>query len=342
MRRWLLWISVSFLAVDLALLGTVVYLERTHIGVLTSARQALYSEWVTDPAELELAPPELVGEGFLAVSPEQIAAWRARIEQIPAYREMLEHLSEAESTVEKAKRIALSFSRNGGEPYGQTADLEDKLNTISSPPQGYCNSHTEVFLALAAVAGIDAMEVVSGGHVTCDVYCPELKKWVWLDPQYALMARGANGEYLSGVELHQAFRKDESFEFEFFGLPVHKFSESSPRDYYLYDRDFFLTRFGMVWGNNVFTFDDYRQSLAFLPKAMRQLPLLMLGIQPRYRMLSDEGSSWLSVFWRQVVLVFAMLVLMVGTFIYPAYALCSFVRRRMRPKQPAPAVESTA
>ena len=230
MRRWLLRVSVFFLIVDFALLGTVVYLERTKGGALVSAREALYTEWLTDPAALEAAPDELAANGFLTDSPETIARWRKRIEEIPAYRDMLAGLDEEPSTLDKAKRISLSFSRNGGKPYGQLADLDDKLNTISSPPQGYCNDHTEVFLALASVAGIDTSELIVGGHVTCDVYCPEWKRWVWIDPEFALLAKGPDGHYLSGIELHEAYAKDEPFEFEFFGLPVHEFSQGDPRN----------------------------------------------------------------------------------------------------------------
>ncbi len=255
---------------------------------------------------------------------------------------MLAGLDEEPSTLDKAKRISLSFSRNGGKPYGQLADLDDKLNTISSPPQGYCNDHTEVFLALASVAGIDTSELIVGGHVTCDVYCPEWKRWVWIDPEFALLAKGPDGHYLSGIELHEAYAKDEPFEFEFFGLPVHEFSQGDPREHKLYGRDFFLSRFGVVWGNNVFTVDGYRSKMLFIPKAGRQAGLMILGVQPQYRLLADQPSRAPPVIWRVVLIGLAVLLLAAGTLAYPVYAAWSFVRRHRRTEESSPPEPGTS
>jgi hypothetical protein len=197
---------LAFLLIDLALAVLVVVLEAVSPSpwLLIRIRGGLFTHFATDVSQLDAPVPELTKRGFLVDPPELIAGWRDKLKAMPQYAELLERVENSTSSIERARAIVLGFSQYGGPFYGPKANLDEKLSTISEP-RGVCSDHTEVFEALASVAGLAAMETLTGGHNTAAFYAPELRKWIWIDPEYAVMARDPAGNYMSPFELRNAY-----------------------------------------------------------------------------------------------------------------------------------------
>ncbi|HEY2759898.1 MAG TPA: hypothetical protein VGI75_04125, partial [Pirellulales bacterium] len=277
-----------------------------------------------------------VKDGFLTDSPEERAKWKEILKNFMRYRALFDDLDKATSTVEKAKLIALSFSRNGdatidgvGPPdrlYDKSADLLFKLSTINEP-RGLCGDHQQVFAALANVVGLDCIEV-NCAHNTCAVYAPELKKWLWIDPQFALMAKTPAGQYMSPLEVRDANVNGQTFSYDFFGTPDHLFAKTDPRSHELYRPDTFCPVFGVEWGNDELTRDRYDHPFLFLPKSIRQFITILFGVHPTYRYLADDPTTiahFTRVKWACYAVIFLFLV---GNLAFPFYYLLAAIKNR--------------
>jgi hypothetical protein len=338
LRRSLRYLFVLFLALDFA---AIVILFRETEGsdlnaVLVDIRDGLFTKFVSHGSDLEAPPSELFMQGFLIDSPKERATWRAILDDTVRYHQLFQKLQNTSSTVEKAKLIALSFSRNGsphdadGNPtslFTNHADLLFKLTTIMEP-RGCCSDHTQVFTALAAVAGIDSM-VVTCAHSTCGVYCPELKKWVWIDPEFAMLAKTHDGEYLSPLEVRNANLHGDSFDYEFFGTPDHLFAKMDPRTHEYYRPETFCPVFGVEWGNNELIRNKYDHRYLFLPKSIRQIFEIAFGLHPTYRYLDDDPVIVAKYFRIRVASYFAIFLFLVGNLAFPIYCLVTGLKHRL-------------
>jgi hypothetical protein len=343
MRTVLRRIFFVFLALDVCALVAVWRMEGTRFAAtLIDVRNALFTTFVSDPKQLELPPAELAASGFVKDSKEEIAKWRRTLDDLPLYHELFGKLEQTTSTVEKAKLIALSFSRNGTptyadgspiRPYDKSADLLLKFSTIMEP-RGCCSDHVEVFVALGNVTGLDCMKL-DCAHVTCSFYAPELKKWIWIDPEFAIMAKGPDGEYLSPSEMFRANRRHEKVDYEFFGLPVHMFSKMDPHDHELYNPDSFSQNFSANWGNNVLTFDEVGRQCLFIPKSVRQTAWHIAGLAPNFRTL-DDGQPKVASLQRLKFLSWSLVwIFVIGNLAFPVYLWIASFRQCLQSLEPA-------
>jgi hypothetical protein len=336
-RRFLQYLFVLFLALDFAALIVLFQkIEGTKLSIaLIDIRNALITKFVSQGSELEAPPAELFKHGFLTDSPEERATWKEILNNTVRYHDLFQQLDQTPSTVEKAKLIALSFSRNGspvdadGKPtsmYSNYADLLFKISTIMEP-RGCCSDHAQVFVALANVVGVDAM-VVTCAHTTCAFYCPELKKWVWIDPEFALLAKRPNGEYMSSLEVRDANLKGASFDYDFFGTPQHDFAKMDPRSQEYYRPETFCPEFGVEWGNNELIRNKYDHRFLFLPKAIRQSFEIAFGLRPIYHYLDDAPALVAKSFRIRMASYAVGLLFLVGNLAFPIYCLVVWLMRR--------------
>ena len=63
------------------------------------------------------------------------------------------------------------------------AEVLAKISNLESKVE-----QAEVFLAFASFAGLTAREVHSTTHTTVEIFEPSTSRWVWLDPQFAIIA----------------------------------------------------------------------------------------------------------------------------------------------------------
>lgn len=275
------------LLLDLMAVSVPVYGLLFRPALLIEARNLLTTRVVDGSAILEASPAELREAGFKTDADREVVErwtrWMRR--ELPYLREPL-----PEAPVDRARELVLRFSRNGGGDCGAFDGLEDLLQRIGEGEgHGCCSDHSEALIALGHAAGLTVREVSNTRHVFNEFYVPEEQRWVWIDPQYALLAKGPTGGYLSLLELREAYLRDEPVEFEFFGTPYHLLHGRDPRTLHHYDEREDFADLWMLWGNNVFEENAFYVSLG-LPRIAAQPLGLLLGRLPRPVMIRDGDS----------------------------------------------------
>jgi hypothetical protein len=150
--------------------------------------------------------------------------------------------------------------------------------------------HSEAFLALASVIGLEAREVHTVGHVTAEFYDKKRDKWIWIDPSYAFMAKNANGEYLSLTELRDLYFHDQKVVFDLFGKDTSSFDYQDQFQYSYYASKNDFSDIMVTWGNNIFEKGTFNRKWGFIPKAIRQFYGLTTGILPAYLKYEDGNT----------------------------------------------------
>jgi hypothetical protein len=284
---WYFGITAATTAVFLGLL--TLFLQHYKNGVvLVMMRDLLFIDFETSPAIFSLMPEDLVARGFRTDSSELRREWRKRISELECMSAELGGIeTKSVDDIEKAKALVLLFSRAGGNGCGNIDNLFEKIKAISGS-YGCCSDHTEVFMALSSIVGLNTREVITSLHSVNEIFDAKAKKWIFIDPQLALMARDDHQRYLSLFELRNRYMNGDNVQMEFFGREPHVMSEADPRFQKYYGDKSALTRIRMTFGNNVFANDKLRFRLWFLPKPIRHLVAHVKGILPPYRMYVDD------------------------------------------------------
>ena len=296
--RGLFSLTLLALFLDLTALAWVVYSAYTDRDALVKIRSALFTESVDERILFELAPWNQP-ESFISDTEASKAAWVDKFRNEVEYLDQV--LSLEGSASDRAKAMVPIFSRNGGAGIcGGLGDLADVLQTIGKDDgYGCCSDHSQSFIALASLSGIDAREMSHSDHVFAEFYDPEMEQWVWIDPQFALMALDESGRYLSLLELRDRYIEGRPPEFEFIGNEYHDLAGRDPHEHAYYNEASDFAVYSATWGNNVFEQDALNRRLGFLPIPIRQLFGMMTGQIPGFRMLSDGRSERPEVLGRQ-------------------------------------------
>jgi len=282
-------LSLLVICIDLVLLGWTVTLGLFDPGELIKVRSALFTEVVnsTDPF---LSAPEGRHASFKQDSRAAVRGW---LDQSAGEVTYLDAVLGLEGTAtERVQAMVPIFSRNGHlTDCGDFRDLSDTLQRIGiGEGQGCCSDHTAAFMALSSLLGISAREMIHTDHVTAEFYEPASNQWVWVDPQFALMARDEQGRHLSLLELRNRYLADEPIDFEFIGNEYHELRNRDPLSQRFYDDKSDFAVYSATWGNNVFEQDAFERRLGFLPIYARQLLGFATGQFPGYRTLADAHS----------------------------------------------------
>jgi hypothetical protein len=330
--RKLFWI---FIALDVCSLVAVAILERSSPGALVLIRTSIFSKFVSNPNDLEPPPAELAKRGFLEDPPEMVAKWRQVLSDSVRYSGLFTELAKTTSTIDKAKLITRTFSRGGSlVSYDHNANLLLKLITIVEP-RGSCSDHVQVFQALANIAGLDSLNLWTGLHETAAVYCPEWSRWVWIDPEFSLLAKNTDGTYMSPLELRKANLDGATINYEFFGTPSKPTTVTKPEIDLVYQPANFSSVFGVVWGNNVLSANACAQGWCAIPKSFRQSVMIPLGLKPGYRVLDDGQATSAKCRLIKNVSWCLLILFCIGNFSYPLYFVVVGFSRRIRAAVPA-------
>lgn len=213
---------------------------------------------------------------------------------ISSYKDTLTKLTSSSkiknsiNSIDKAKRIAMSYSINSSKKF----EHKNLISKISKLREGYgvCSDHSEVFLALSHIYGLTSREVHNTEHTFNEFYAEELKKWIWIDSQFALMAF-QNGNPLNLMEMKILYDKEIIPEFYFFGNSNFTASNGKPQTIKYYDNKNDFETIMMTKGNNVFEVDSYSNILASLPKGIKQIFLLLSNKQPDYLIYYSYGND---------------------------------------------------
>ena len=271
----------------ICLVSLLTVLHRSHYQVralLVDYRDALTTRFESDSSVFTLTPDELLRRGFQTDSSSSIDAWRPRLASLAPLPGDVSKLDE----IDQIKAIVLSFSRPGsGHP---VYFLPLTRKTVEAQRgNGFCSDHVEIFLSLARIHGLFARELQNDFHDVAETFSPSRKKWIWVDPLYAVLATDERGAYLSYLEIRNRRLTNLPVRFQFFGVANSQpQSEADPRFKQLYGDPSQFKRYALTYGNNVLTEASRSESLAFLPWEARQVALHISGTKPRILSLIDR------------------------------------------------------
>lgn len=184
------------------------------------------------------------------------------------------------------QNLVLLFSKNGSNKANECGlysnNLEENIKWLNTNEgHGCCSDHAQVFIALGTLAGLTVREVHNDGHTFNEYWDRQLNKWVWVDPQFWLMAKNNEDSLLSLFDIQDLFSKNEFptfYSFKNNGKYIDNLSMDEVFRLYYTAKNFNVIR--MTSGNNIFVVDKYNSFLKFLPKSVVQTILLASGIQP--------------------------------------------------------------
>jgi hypothetical protein len=253
-------------------------------GLVVEFRNSLMMRSSSDVRLFASGPDALASRDFPTDPTATVAAWRARLPgQLSAAG-----ASNFRDEVDLAKAVVLSFSRSGNNRPIYRRPLLDKI-AEAQRGNGFCSDYVEIFLALSEVNGLTAREVQNDVHGFADFFSASRSKWIFIDPQYAILATDEAGAYLSSLEIRQRRMAGRPVQFVFFGVTDRAIkSEADPRFQALYGDSSRFKRYVLTYGNNVLTEASRSELLAFLPWEARQLLLYVSGTKPHLLFLVDS------------------------------------------------------
>lgn len=317
---------------DCFIFGWIMYKIKTDVQWVVDVKYILFTD-ITKDYDLFKQPIQALNDfGFKTDYLELKQKMNSLIDNKVNYVKRINRNISFASETEKAKSIVLMFSKSGdGKCFGDISLLEKLLMLQEGNGKGCCSDHAEAFIALSSYFGLTAREVHTLDHVTNEYYDNKLKKWIWVDPTYAILAKNKNGKYLSLLELRNLYYNNEKVHYEFFGNKHHCLSFDDPYLNSLYDEKEDFSNIIMTLGNNVFEEDNFNHRLHFLPKYLKQFVGIGLGIIPSYLMYVDDNSNKAKTIIRKKYLYTGVFVfLLVGSI---SFLLCIMIEEKFRHKK---------
>ncbi len=214
------------------------------------------------------------------------------------------------------------------------SNLLDTYRRIVDRGEGYCGDFARVFCGLAIAGGLSvrawgfAFDGFGGhGHVWPEIWNRQLGRWQLLDVFNNTCFTGAEGVALSALEVRQALLVDPSslkLDRLHADLDAGYAIEAKARDYYRRG----LREWYMLWGNNVFTYDNALlvRTLGVFSRSLEQLGGIIQGVCPRIRILADDGNraqvEAIRRLRRHLLLVAGVAIAMLLTFSASAVGCC--------------------
>jgi hypothetical protein len=324
--RLVFWANVGLVV---CLAGIVFGLHESQArirGLLVEFRNSLMMRSASTARVFSSAPDDLLSHDFYTDSPAMIAAWRPRLRAVVPTA----GVTSLRDEVDRAKAVVLSFARSGdNRPIYRMALLDKIVETQRG--SGFCSDYVEIFLALSAVNGLTAREVQNDVHGFADFFSRTRSKWIFVDPQYGILATDEAGTYLSSLELRQRRLTGLPVRFVFFGTADGTIkSEEDPRFRALYGDASRFKRYVLTYGNNVLTEASRSESVAFLPWEARQLLLYASATKPHLLVLADSFADEYVRYTQWYRLVFFVIsgYFVIALSCYPLLALVTRLRIR--------------
>jgi len=258
---------------------------------IVNIRQALFSR-VTARDDIFTASPDTLTRLYkFKIEPEQLKKEFSSLLKDVKYVQDSQRLIESQKDeIEKAKSIILLFQKEEEEKQAEFPSLIEKIRTFTKPNvYGDCSDNAEVFIALGSFFGLTVREVHNTVHVFNEMYDHHLHKWVWIDPENAIMAKNVQGEYLSLVEMARLYGKNEKIDYELFGKNKDPEMEKNYFYHYYNGKEKF-SYIMMTLGNNIYEVDKYSGRMRFLPKLFREFIILASNIKPHYVIYSSNRN----------------------------------------------------
>jgi hypothetical protein len=300
------------IVLDLLIIGSFLFLYKYKQKSIVNIRQALFSSMTAQDDIFTAGPDALVSLYGFKTEPEQSREeFYSFLENVDYVQTGRRNITSQKDEIKKAKSIVLLFQKED-EDKQDFPSLLEKIRTFTKPDvYGDCSDNAEVFIALGSFFGLTVREVHNTVHVFNEIYDQYLHKWIWIDPENAIMAKNGKGEYLSLVEMTQMYDKNEKIDYELFGR--NKDPEMKKNYfYYYYDGKEKFSYIMMTLGNNIYEVDKYRARMRFLPKFFGQLIMLVGNIQPHYAIYSNNREvviEWKIIKYLSIIFICGIILI---------------------------------
>jgi hypothetical protein len=301
------------IVLDLLVVGSFLALYKYKQKYIVNFRQALFSSMTANDDIFSASPDILISRYGFKTEPKQLKEeFYSSLANIGYVQNGRRAIEGQKDEINKAKSVVLLFQKEDEDKLADFPSFLEEIKTFAEPNvYGDCSDNAEVFAALGSFFGLTVREVHNTVHVFSEMYDHDLHKWIWIDPENAIMARNDKGEYLSLVEMTQRYYKNEKINFELFGR--NKEPEMKKNYfYYYYDGKDKFSYIMMTLGNNFYQVDQYRNRLSFLPKIFRQFILLVGNIQPHYVIYSGDRAvitEWKLIKYLSIIVISGVILM---------------------------------
>jgi hypothetical protein len=277
------------ISLDVIIIISFLLLYKYKQKYIVNIRQALFSTITAKDDVFIAAPDKLIRVYGFKTEPEPLKKeFYSFIENLEYVRNGSGLIANQKDEIKKAKSIVMLFQKEDEDKQADFPSLLEKIRTMSKANvYGDCSDNAAVFMALGSFFGLTVREVHNTVHVFNEMYSDDLHKWIWIDPENAIMATNEKGEYLSLIEMTQMYIDNKKIDFELFGK--NKYPELRKNYfYYYYDKKDKFSYIMMTLGNNIYEVDKYMNRMTFLPKVFGQFIMLIGNIQPHYVIYSGN------------------------------------------------------
>lgn len=177
-------------------------------------------------------------------------------------------------------------------------DLQRTYEAIVRRGDGYCGDFARAFMAIARSAGMTvrpwafSFDGFGGhGHIWVEVWNRQAQRWQLVSAFLNYYYTDGNGTPLSALELRRALlERSPSLRLHALHPGVRPGWAEEARAWQYLRRG--LPQWYAPWGNNVFAVDAAWPTRMFagLSRTLEQLGNVVSGVQPRIRILADEGN----------------------------------------------------
>lgn len=291
-RFWRRAIWLSLLAMLLAMLSLAPYF--TSSTELVRLRHALLLSETGDR-----------GDAGFAWTPANIPAdfMLERAAPYPEFTDVVDRLGLAAMPTDWQRAVAISRHLLGSSPLlsggAIQSDLRDTYQRIVKQGQGYCGDFVRAFTGLAIAAGIPvrawafSFDGFGGhGHIWPEIYNRQLGRWQLLDVFNNAYLVGADGVALSAIEVRRTMLENPA---SLRMLPLYPGARPGfaieEKGWNYYRRG--LGQWSMLWGNNVFSYDQASLVRAFgsVSRSLEQFGGIVQGVYPGVKILADESNQ---------------------------------------------------
>jgi hypothetical protein len=301
------------IALDLLVMCSFLAIYKYKQKYIVNFRQALFSNMTGNDDIFSASPDALISRYGFKTEPKQLKEeFYSSLANIGYVQNGRRTIEGQKDEIKKAKSIVLLFQKEDEDKLADFPSLIEKIKTFTKPNvYGDCSDNSEVFAAIGSFFGLTVRQVHNTVHVFSEFYDHYLHKWIWIDPENAIMARNDKGEYLSLAEMTHMYFKNEKINYELFGR--NKEPEMKKNYfYYYYDGKDKFSYIMMTLGNNFYEVDHYRNRLNFLPKFIGQFILLAGNIQPHYVIYSGSRAvitEWEFIKYLSIILISGVILM---------------------------------
>jgi hypothetical protein len=278
-------------ALDFMIIVGLLLLYKYKQKYIVNIRQALFSR-ISAQHDIFVVSPEILTSKYgFKTEPKQLKdEFYSLLEDVKYVQDSRKKIENQNNEIEKAKLIILLFQKEEEDKEAEFPSLLEKIRTFPKPDvYGDCSDNAEVFIALGSFFGLTVREVHNAVHVFSEIYDHHLRKWIWIDPENAIMAKNVKGEYLSLVEMASLYIKNEKIDYELFGKNTDPEMKKNYFYYYYSGKDKF-SYVMMTLGNNIYEVDKLSRRMSFLPKLIREFIILVSNVKPHYVIYSSNRS----------------------------------------------------